>query len=100
MGAIVTYLWTQQLLEVAGNPVRGKQVFTERQCAACHSDPASGVPPLAGRKGTFSAISMVSVLWLHGPRMLDRMTEKRIVWPRLREREISDLIAYLNSGQP
>jgi mono/diheme cytochrome c family protein len=100
MSAIITYLWTQQLLEEAGNPVRGKQVFTEKQCASCHNDPASGAPTLAGRKGAFSAVSMVSALWLHGPRMLDRMTEKGVAWPQFRERQMSDLIAYLNSGQP
>jgi hypothetical protein len=43
---------------------------------------------------------MVSVLWLHGPQMLDRMTEKSMAWPRFTERQMSDLIAYLNSGQP
>jgi mono/diheme cytochrome c family protein len=100
MRAVITHLWTQQLLEEAGRPVRGKQVFAGKQCASCHNDPSSGAPGLAGRKGAFSAISMVSVLWLHGPQMLDRMTEKSMAWPRFTERQMSDLIAYLNSGQP
>jgi len=37
----------------------------------------------------------VSVLWEHGPAMLDRMRERHISWPRFNTREMSDLIAYL-----
>ena len=99
MNAIITYLWTQQLLEEAGSPVRGKQVFAEKQCATCHDDPSSGAPRLAGREGEFSGISMVSALWRHGPPMLDRMTQRKIAWPRFKARRMSDLIAYLNSRQ-
>lgn len=100
MNALITYLWTQQLFEQAGSPVRGKQVFAEKQCATCHDDPSSGAPRLAGREGEFSGISMVSALWRHGPPMLDRMTQRKIAWPRFKARQMSDLIAYLNSGQP
>ena len=40
---------------------------------------------------------MISTLWEHGPRMLSVMQQRRLPWPRFNAREMSDLIAYLNS---
>jgi len=40
---------------------------------------------------------MVSVVWQHGPRTLDLMNQKKLPWPRFTARQMSDLIAYLNS---
>jgi hypothetical protein len=37
------------------------------------------------------------VLWEHGPRMLERMREKNIAWPRFNTQEMRDLIAYLQT---
>ena len=41
---------------------------------------------------------MVSVLWRHGPRMLEQMKAKNLLWPYLTARQMADLIAYLNAG--
>jgi hypothetical protein len=43
--------------------------------------------------------SMVSVLWQHGPAMLERMRMKDLPWPRFSSQEMLDLIAYLNSAE-
>jgi hypothetical protein len=40
---------------------------------------------------------MVAALWHHGPRMLELMEARGIVWPRFDAQEMSNLIAYLNS---
>ncbi|HET8546850.1 MAG TPA: c-type cytochrome [Bryobacteraceae bacterium] len=99
MSSIVTWLWTEQVLEASGNASAGKRVFAEKRCTGCHGDASSGAPSLAGQKGSFSAVSMVSALWQHGPQMLDRMKQKGIEWPRFSAPQMSNLIAYLNSGQ-
>ena len=98
MRAIVVYLWNQQLLNTNGNAGRGKKVFAVKNCAACHNDPSSGAPSLAAKKGSISAVSMVSILWRHGPAMLERMQSKGLRWPRFEGQEMPDLIAYLNAG--
>lgn len=98
MRAIVIYLWNQQLLNTNGNAGRGKKVFLAKNCAACHNDPSSGAPPLAAKKGLVSAVSMVSVLWRHGPAMLEQMQSKGMRWPQFAGQEMPDLIAYLNAG--
>lgn len=96
MRQIVSYLWAQQVFQDRGNPAVGKKVFAAKNCATCHNDPSSGAPALSGRQGAFSAISMVSTLWRHGPRMLEEMEAKNLEWPRFTARQMSDLIAYLN----
>lgn len=96
MGQIVGYIWARQFLLEAGNPVRGKRIFAEKNCATCHDDASSGAPSLAGH-APFSDISMVAVLWEHGPRMMERMRERNLAWPQFFAAQMSDLIAYLNS---
>jgi mono/diheme cytochrome c family protein len=96
MRDMVSYVWAQRYLENKGSLERGKKVFAARKCGVCHNDPASGAPALTSRDRDYSGITMVSVLWGHGPAMLSRMREKQIPWPRFDTQEMSDLIAYLN----
>jgi mono/diheme cytochrome c family protein len=97
MRELLSYLWASQYFSVSGNPERGKKLFEAKHCAACHDDPASGAPDLSKRPEDANGITMVSVLWRHGPQMLDQMQKKGIKWPHFESLEMSDLIAYLNS---
>jgi mono/diheme cytochrome c family protein len=96
---VLTYLWTQQLLYTKGSASHGEKVFSSKGCAACHNDASSGAPNLSKFKGSVSAVSMVSVLWRHGPAMLGQMEARRMPWPRLKSEEMADLIAYLNASK-
>ncbi|MEI9970774.1 MAG: c-type cytochrome [Ignavibacteriota bacterium] len=93
MQQLIGYIWGRQYFTGSGNADRGKKVFADKSCATCHNDPASGAPKLG--KGQ-SDITMVAALWEHGPRMLDQMNAKRIVWPRMTAQDMDDLVAYLN----
>jgi hypothetical protein len=97
MRQIIGHIWARQYFQGAGSAAAGKRVFTEKNCATCHNDPSSGAPSLAKGKDSYSDIPMVAALWGHGPRMLDLMTKKNLAWPRFTARQMSDLIAYLNS---
>jgi mono/diheme cytochrome c family protein len=98
MRQIVSYLWAQQMFQERGSAAEGKRVFAAKNCGTCHNDPSSGAPNLSGRRGTFSAISMLGALWRHGPRMLKEMETRRLSWPKFTEQQMSSLIAYLNAG--
>ena len=98
MRELLSYLWARQFFENAGDAGRGKRVFAAKHCATCHNDASSGAPKLAGGQRSFTGATMVSTLWHHGPRMLEQMNDRRIQWPRFGWREMSNLIAYLNSG--
>ncbi len=95
MRELLSYLWARQFFEDSGDAGRGRRVFSTKHCETCHGDPSSGAPKLTG--GAFTGITMVSALWHHGPRMLEQMKSKGVRWPRFDRREMSDLIAYLNS---
>jgi mono/diheme cytochrome c family protein len=97
MRQILGYVWAKQYFRGEGNAARGKAVFDAKGCATCHNDPSSGAPKLGRGKEGYSDITMVSVLWSHGPTMLERMNEKKIPWPRFTAPQMADLIAYLNS---
>ena len=97
MRQIISYIWARQYFRGDGSADRGKKVFADKSCATCHNNPASGAPTLSKGKEAYSDITMVSTLWQHGPRMLEMMNQKNIGWPRFTTREMSDLIAYLNS---
>jgi cytochrome c2 len=99
MRDLVSAFWAAKFFQDSGRPAAGAKVFASKSCAVCHNDAASGAPhlPVAGRD--FNGATMVSVLWRHGPRMLDQMKSKGIVWPRFDGTQMADLIAYLNSNQ-
>jgi mono/diheme cytochrome c family protein len=100
MRQIVAYLWYIRLYAEPGSPERGRRVFAKKKCATCHNDPSSGAPDLkrvlAARTDPLRPFSMVSVLWQHGPAMLERMKQKNLAWPRFSKPEMVDLIAFLN----
>ena len=101
MREIVSYLWAEQFFEDAASPTDGARVFVAKRCATCHNDAshnnASGAPNLAGTGRPFNATTIVSVLWRHGPQMLDQMKAKGLAWPRFEGQDMANLIAYLNS---
>ena len=94
---LIGYVWAKQFFATHGDPARGHKVFESKKCAVCHNDPSSGAPGLSRPAEPYSAIGMVSVLWLHGPAMLKKMQEKHISWPQLSQDDMANVIAYLNS---
>jgi cytochrome c2 len=95
MRRLVGYLWSIQFFEQPGNAARGEKVFQSKNCAACHN--ASAAPLLKGRG--LNSISIASALWRHGPSMLAKMRDKNIKWPRFRDQDMSDLLAYLAAAK-
>jgi cytochrome c2 len=97
MRRLVGYLFSVRFFEERGDRVRGRQVFTSKNCASCHDNASSGAPAFTSQEGNVSASLMVSALWRHGPDMLERMRQKGLAWPTFKGTEMADLIAYLNS---
>ncbi len=100
MREIMSYVWARQFFQSSGDAARGKRVFSVKTCAACHDAGVNGAPPLEPGARDASEITMVAALWRHGPTMLALMSERKMTWPRFNAREMSDLIAYLNTRKP
>lgn len=97
MRQILGFIWEKQYLRGGGDAARGQKVFAEKSCAICHNDPSSGAPRLSRGPEGYSDVTMISVLWRHGPAMLDRMKQRNLAWPRFTAQQMSDLIAHLNA---
>jgi cytochrome c551/c552 len=97
MRQILGYVWARQFFQTRGDAEHGHKTFEGKKCAVCHNDPSSGAPALSKPTEPYSSISMVALLWRHGPNMLHRMHDKKIPWPQLTQTEMVNLIAYLNS---
>jgi mono/diheme cytochrome c family protein len=98
MREIVSYLWAGQFFEDSGKAAAGERVFASKRCTSCHNNASSGAPALPAAGRTFTGATMVSVLWRHGPRMMEQMNSMYIAWPRFEGTQMADVIAYLNSG--
>jgi mono/diheme cytochrome c family protein len=100
MQQLLSYLWMRQFIYPAASEAHGKQVFTQKHCADCHTSGQHGAPPLPGQARKFSEVTIISALWRHGPEMLVRMRQAKIAWPRFNSpQQVADLLAYLNSVQ-
>ena len=97
--SILTFLWTDQVLQTGGNSSAGKKVYESSGCGSCHADGSAGAPNLASRKGGYSPVSMVAALWQHGPEMGTQVKGKNGEWPKFTGSQMSDLIAYLNASK-
>jgi mono/diheme cytochrome c family protein len=97
MGELLSYVWAHQFFEDGRDPERGRRVFVAKRCASCHETGAAPALPASGR--VYSAASMISALWRHGPEMLESMKSQRVAWPRLDASGMSGLIAYLNRSR-
>lgn len=99
MSSVLGYFWAKQFFEPAGDPGRGRRIFTQKRCNECHSGKGPG-PDLAAANGDLNGITMISLLWRHGTAMLGEMKQRNIPWPVFRAGEMADLMTYLNQVRP
>ena len=81
--------------------VRGADVIRDRGCLSCHSLLGEGKreAPDLGRPGPepFTPAEFAASLWNHAPDMWLAMARKKKSIPRISDREMRDLYAYLYS---
>lgn len=100
-GDLLAFLAWLDYFDPSGDPEAGKQVFTQKQCAACHQVAGVGGvtgPSLdvAGRYG--SPVQLATAMWNHGSAMADTMRVRGLRRPTFAPDELRDLIAYLESA--
>jgi mono/diheme cytochrome c family protein len=102
MRQILTYVWASQFFEPPGDISNGRRVFVSYNCSACHENALVPSPKLPAYGTRYSVVSMIPVLWKHGPVMLQRIEQKNLPWPHFQKSDIADLAAYLSGpvGQP
>jgi mono/diheme cytochrome c family protein len=99
MTDLVAYLFSIRYFDGPGNPGFGKRVFTEKKCGHCHGKDAKK-PDLSALKGRVSPIVMARTLWNHGPMMLELSRKGKLSWQKIDDKEMVNLMEYLNQGMP
>lgn len=98
------YVLTHWSTFMVGDPHVGAQLFFDRGgCAHCHSVNGVGArtaPDLGFSQSPEAGLNqVVSAMWNHAPRMWERMRTEKIVYPDLRNEEMSHLFAFLYTAR-
>jgi len=98
---IVAYILALGCADRDGSPSRGQEVFAQKGCVQCHQqDEKSPAPRLtrSQRGADLEPVHMATAMWNHGETMLERMTQAGLSWPVFNDREMVDLLAFLNAA--
>jgi mono/diheme cytochrome c family protein len=96
MADLLAYLFERGYFAVEGDAQRGERAFRDKGCASCHGQADSSAPNLQAMDTVFTATRFAAAVWRHGPAMLAQIQQRGDSWPSLSEREVADLVAFLN----
>jgi mono/diheme cytochrome c family protein len=102
-GDLIAYLYSLDYFDPPGDPARGRELFSEKQCIRCHQVKGIGgvVGPnldYVGQRG--SPIEIATAMWNHAPAMLEAARTRQIPRPAFTGSELRDLLAYLEEASP
>ena len=100
-GDLFAYLYTLGYFDPAADPERGKRLFGELSCIRCHQVAGVGgvVGPVLDHVGARGVpIELAAAMWNHSPAMMEAAQARGIPRPRMNGRDLSDLIAFLQSN--
>ncbi len=90
--------FTQSVELYPGDPVAGRRVFVDRDCARCHAIWGNGGtlgPDFATAGAGRSLLQLAGLFWNHTPRMIETVRSRGYEWPEFTEAELADLISYI-----
>jgi mono/diheme cytochrome c family protein len=98
MSDLMTYLYFLEFQDPPGSAARGRQVFAEKQCVACHQPESPNVKtigPNLAQLGLTSPFEILAQMWNHAPAIEARMSQGGIRWPLLDKTQMRDLVEYI-----
>ena len=100
VNSLISFLFTLQYGDPAGDPAAGQALFTTKSCAQCHEVGGKGGrrgPGLDFLKGADSPVLVAAALWNHGPEMAEQLRRAGIPRPSFDAKELVDIIAYIHA---
>ena len=98
---LFAYFWSLRYFDPRGEAIRGKRLFSTKQCDTCHSlthEAAAGEgPPVSDWAGLSEPKLWAQQLWNHSSAMEKAMVERGMDWPEFSEQEMVDLLLYLQN---
>ncbi len=96
MADVISYLYFLGFEGHPGNPDEGALVFENKGCGWCHTGTGNGVASAPSSFPAFeSPVKLIRFMWSHAPEMEDEILIRNESWPRLTEREMENLYAFL-----
>lgn len=103
VGDLVAFLFTVDYFDPPGDPRAGERLFRDKGCVLCHQVRGVGGvlgPNLDAVASVGSPIVVATAMWNHGPAMAEAMRARRIARPAFTDRQLVDLLAFLESAAP
>lgn len=100
MADLIAFFYSVRYFDLPGSPLVGQELFTQGTCSRCHGADGRGGelgPALRGRRILLTPVSLARALWSHGPQMYKRTQELDLEWPALKEGDLGNLLAFLNT---
>ena len=102
---LFAYFYAARYFDPPGDARRGKDVFTEKRCADCHGGKTpgpGGARPVSAWQPVGDPVALAQQLWNHSAVMSRAMAQKKIPYPELVSKDLTDLTAYLRrlKGSP
>ncbi|RMG45358.1 MAG: hypothetical protein D6723_18520 [Acidobacteria bacterium] len=100
MADLIAYLYFVGYTDPPGNVVKGRRLFAEKGCHACHTlgggEEKIG-PDLTLSTAIASPLELAAAMWNHAPTMEKLVQEKGLPWPKFDDDEMRDLVTYIRS---
>ena len=98
---ISAYLYFLKFFDEPGNPTRGRSLFSEKGCNACHplsGKGKEGEPGLDEFPQNLSPLFLSQAIWNHGSNMIARMVKIGMKWPEFKGTEMMDLLEFIKAN--
>lgn len=92
---LYAYFYSARYFDRPPEAARGRQVFFERQCSACHTSGASAAPAPEQFPPSPDAIALLERMWTAATAMHEACSRKRVRWPELTSQQAADLAAWV-----
>ncbi|HLN79714.1 MAG TPA: c-type cytochrome [Thermoanaerobaculia bacterium] len=100
MADLFAYLFLSRYDGGPGDVARGKTIYLQRGCTACHGQNGEGnIGPALRTVTTGEAKERIAErMWNHAERMSEKMNAYSVPWPHLDSGEMADLFTFLAEG--
>lgn len=99
---LFSFFYARLYFTPAGDVVRGRREFADKNCIVCHpldraANPDSIGPAVSEWAPVRNPIMWAERMWDHAGEMYSRIEEFSLRWPRFSEQEMMDVLTYLQS---
>jgi len=101
MISLFAFLYSIRSVDEPGVPERGRHLFAEKGCIACHRIGRKGGrvgPDLKTLRDRLNLVIWIRAMWNHAPVMAAQMEARGFRWPELQANDVADIISYLQGS--